>query len=106
MSYLKKRLAEQLKDPEFRKFWDETEAWYEKERRKVYHNAYEQGKFDTNMAVWYEVPALKEELETYKEALQFYAIENHTEWIQEHGVLKEIVVDRGNKALEALEKYK
>lgn len=38
-------------------------------RQMKYHEAYEQGKFDTNMKVWYEVPKLEQQIKCYREAL-------------------------------------
>lgn len=34
-----------------------------------YRNAYEQGKFDTNMKVWYEIPRVEKQNERYREAI-------------------------------------
>src|SRR5699024_4116763 len=42
-------------------------------RQIKYHEAYEQGKFDTNMKVWYEIPKLEKQNKRYREALEFYA---------------------------------
>ena len=38
-------------------------------RQMKYHEAYEQGKFDTNMKVWYEIPKLEQQIKCYREAL-------------------------------------
>src|SRR5690606_37187721 len=38
-------------------------------RQMKYYEAYEQGKFDTNMKVWYEVPKLEQQNKRYREAL-------------------------------------
>ena len=37
-------------------------------RQMKYHEAYEQGKFDTNMKVWYEMPKLEQQNKRYREA--------------------------------------
>src|SRR5699024_9444002 len=42
-------------------------------RQMKYYEAYEQGKFDTNMKVWYEIPKLEKQNKRYREALEFYA---------------------------------
>src|SRR5690625_2452962 len=39
-------------------------------RQMKYHEAYEQGKFDTNMKVWYEYPKLEQQNKRYREALE------------------------------------
>lgn len=46
----------------------------EEENRRIrqmkYHEAYEQGKFDTNMKVWYEIPKLEQQNKRYREAIE------------------------------------
>ena len=39
-------------------------------RQMKYHEAYEQGKFDTNMKVWYEMPKLEQQNKRYREAIK------------------------------------
>src|SRR5690625_357913 len=67
----------------------------EKENKRIrqmnYHEAYEQGKFDTNMKVWYEIPKLEQQNKRYREALEKIArinIEQGTVTVSEvHAVL-------------------
>ena len=66
-------------------------------RQMKYHEAYEQGKFDTNMKVWYEVPKLEQQIRRYREALEFYA--NEENWT--YGIAQHIF--RGEKARQVLE---
>ena len=42
-------------------------------RQMKYHEAYEQGKFDTNMKVWYELPELEQLNKRYREALEWFS---------------------------------
>ena len=46
----------------------------EKENKRIrqmkYHEAYEQGKFDTNIKVWYEIPKLEQQNNRYREVIE------------------------------------
>src|SRR5690625_1019669 len=78
----------------------------EKENKRIrqmkYHEAYEQGKFDTNMKVWYEMPKLEQQNKRCRKVLEFYANKiNHLTFI-ENGK-SNIEHDQGEKARKALE---
>src|SRR5690625_8004169 len=69
-------------------------------RQNKYHEAYEQGKFDTNMAVWYEKPKLEQQNSRYREAInkamrQGVYIEDCNKRSEERRVGKEVRQGQG-----------
>lgn len=71
-------------------------------RQMKYHEAYEQGKFDTNMKVWYELPKLEQQNKHYREAMEFYADTNNYK-LKGKATISSLVFDGGMRAREALE---
>ena|SRR5690625_2414384 len=61
-------------DYEYLKYRDRLAGDYEGENKRIrqmkYHEAYEQGKFDTNMKVWYEMPKLEQQNKRYRNLLE------------------------------------
>ena len=72
LHYLTEKLAKEI---EYRERVQKLEEENKRIRQMKYHEAYEQGKFDTNMKVWYEMPKLEQQNKRYREALEF--IGNH-----------------------------
>src|SRR5690625_2117916 len=85
----------------------ELEGENKRIRQMKYHEAYEQGKFDTNMKVWYEMPKLEQQSKRYREALEFYAEQDNYEWETSYRPQQEIdcmvIDDGGHTARKALE---
>ena len=99
------------RDYEYLKYRDRLADDYEGENKRIrqmkYHEAYEQGKFDTNMKVWYEMPKLEQQSKRYREALEFYAEQDNYEWETSYRPQQEIdcmvIDDGGHTARKALE---
>lgn len=68
-------------------------------KQMKYHEAYEQGKFDTNMKIWYEVPKLEKQNNIYRKAIYKAIDEVH------EGYYPEWIIANLNKALEESEEY-
>src|SRR5699024_2322841 len=69
-------------------------------RQMKYYEAYEQGKFDTNMKVWYEMPKLEQQNKRYREALELLNKVSASDMKDEQLTSSHFVLDITGDALE------